>query len=283
MEDKEMQSRREFLRYVMIGGIAVPITVSMGLLNTAEAKVFQFAEDPENLTELERLHLPNVSLPPVVEDGSQASIQVQMDHPMDEDHYIRSIQIVNFTDPVTNQGHILFFASQWRGILRYADSPERRRKHSLGSGRMQPARQMGNQQIHQGRGRRLLDRLKFLLGAGQSWTVRLTVFPILISIACPVSASESEQIRILSTNDIHTYMRPIYYRYLDQPRPWGIQSMEGDYVAKAQYEGRVGGMAYVASVINQLRSEKLGKTLLVDSGDTCTARACRYSIRACPW
>ena len=127
---------------------------------------------------------------------------------------------------------------------------------------------MGNQQIHQGRGRRLLDRLKFLLGAGQSWTVRLTVFPILISIACPVSASESEQIRILSTNDIHTYMRPIYYRYLDQPRPWGIQSMEGDYVAKAQYEGRVGGMAYVASVINQLRSEKLGKTLLVDSGDT---------------
>jgi predicted secreted protein len=108
MEDKEMQSRREFLRYVMIGGIAVPIIVSMGLLNTAEAKVFQFAEDPENLTELERLHLPNVSLPPVVEDGSQASIQVQMDHAMDEDHYIRSIQIVNFTDPVQTKGTFYF-------------------------------------------------------------------------------------------------------------------------------------------------------------------------------
>ena len=108
MENKEMQSRREFLRYVMIGGIAVPVTVSMGLLNTAEAKVFQFAEDPENLTELERLHLPNVSLPPVVEDGSQASIQVQMDHPMDEDHYIRSIQIVNFTDPVQTKGTFYF-------------------------------------------------------------------------------------------------------------------------------------------------------------------------------
>ena len=44
--------------------------------------------------------------------------------------------------------------------------------------------------------------------------------------------------------------------------------MEGNYVEKSRYEGRVGGMAYVASVINQLRSEKFDKTLLVDAGDT---------------
>jgi len=117
MEDKEMQSRREFLRYAMIGGIAVPITVSMGLLNTAEAKVFQFAEDPENLTELERLHIPQVSLPPVVEDGSQASIQVQMEHPMEEDHYIRSIQIVNFSDPVQTKGTFYFSPANGQAFL----------------------------------------------------------------------------------------------------------------------------------------------------------------------
>ena len=117
MEDQEMQSRREFLRYAMIGGIAVPITVSMGLLNTAEAKVFQFAEDPENLTELERLHIPQVSLQPVVEDGSQASIQVQMEHPMEEDHYIRSIQIVNFSDPVQTKGTFYFSPANGQAFL----------------------------------------------------------------------------------------------------------------------------------------------------------------------
>ena len=117
MEDQEMQSRREFLRYAMIGGIAVPITVSMGLLNTAEAKVFQFAEDSENLTELERLHIPQVSLPPVVEDGSQASIQVQMEHPMEEDHYIRSIQIVNFSDPVQTKGTFYFSPANGQAFL----------------------------------------------------------------------------------------------------------------------------------------------------------------------
>ncbi|MCH7817350.1 MAG: hypothetical protein IIC60_12350, partial [Proteobacteria bacterium] len=40
-------------------------------------------------------------------------------------------------------------------------------------------------------------------------------------------ASESEKIRIISTNDIHSYLRPIYYRYQDEPKPWGIQSVDG--------------------------------------------------------
>ena len=105
-------------------------------------------------------------------------------------------------------------------------------------------------------------------GAGLSWLGQAIISVALSLSTYPAFASESEQIRILSTNDIHTYMRPVYHRYLDQPRPWGIQSTEGNYVEKAQYEGRVGGLANVATVINQLRSEKPGQTLLVDSGDT---------------
>ncbi len=81
-------------------------------------------------------------------------------------------------------------------------------------------------------------------------------------------ASESEKIRIISTNDIHSYLRPIYYRYQDEAKPWGRQSMEGDYADKSEYEGKTGGMAYAASIINRFRAEKPGKTLLVDSGDT---------------
>ena len=98
------------------------------------------------------------------------------------------------------------------------------------------------------------------------WLTLLLIFSLTPIQA--VSAAGSGQIRIISTNDIHAYLRPIYYRYLDQPRPWGMQSMEGDYQAKAHFEGKVGGMAHVATVINRLRSEVSGKALVVDSGDT---------------
>ncbi len=100
---------------------------------------------------------------------------------------------------------------------------------------------------------------------------RLTVVLVVLGFGsnpATVLASETEQIRIITTNDIHFYLRPIYYRYLDEIKPWGPQSREGDYVTKAAYEGKIGGMAHVATVIKRLRSEKPGKTLLLDAGDT---------------
>ncbi len=90
----------------------------------------------------------------------------------------------------------------------------------------------------------------------------------LIFAACLQTAIAVERIRIISTNDIHSYLRPIYYRYQDEPKPWGEQSMEGDYAEKSEYEGKIGGMAYAATVINRLRAESPGESLLVDSGDT---------------
>ena len=38
----------------------------------------------------------------------QAPIIVQMDHPMEDDHYIKSIQILNFNDPVVIKGQCFF-------------------------------------------------------------------------------------------------------------------------------------------------------------------------------
>ena len=102
------------------------------------------------------------------------------------------------------------------------------------------------------------------------FAARLFGWLLLFGVCQPVHtlASDTEQIRIISTNDLHAYLRPGYYRHLDEPKPWGIQSSEGDYVQKANYEGKVGGMGYVATVIDRLRSEKPGKTLVVDAGDT---------------
>jgi sulfur-oxidizing protein SoxB len=81
-------------------------------------------------------------------------------------------------------------------------------------------------------------------------------------------AAETESVRIITTNDIHSYLKPLYYRYLDDIKPWGKVSREGDYVNKAKIEGKIGGMAYVASTIKKLRAEKPGNNLLLDAGDT---------------
>ena len=83
-----------------------------------------------------------------------------------------------------------------------------------------------------------------------------------------VYAAEEAEIRIISTNDLHSYLRPVYYRYLDALKPWGPQSREGAYEEKAKYVGKIGGMAHVATVIKRLRAEKPGASLVVDAGDT---------------
>ncbi len=65
-------------------------------------------------------------------------------------------------------------------------------------------------------------------------------------------------LRILWTNDTHGYLSPNYHRE------------EGDdaYVERAPREGRLGGMAYIATLVKRQRAGLPGKSLLVDSGDT---------------
>ena len=72
------------------------------------ASSFHIPSDINNLTEIEKIHVPKVTLPPVVEDGNQAPIVVRIDHPMEENHYIKSIQILNFKDPVVIKGQCFF-------------------------------------------------------------------------------------------------------------------------------------------------------------------------------
>ena len=103
---------------------------------------------------------------------------------------------------------------------------------------------------------------------GLRWFAASLVVLLAAAFTADAGVSNTAEIKIISTNDIHTYLRPIYYRYLDGMRPWGLQSQEGDYLAKADLEGKLGGMAHVATVIKRLRAEKPDATLLVDAGDT---------------
>ncbi|MFC1664808.1 bifunctional metallophosphatase/5'-nucleotidase [Pseudomonadota bacterium] len=95
-----------------------------------------------------------------------------------------------------------------------------------------------------------------------------SVFVVADTFLRNVFAAEVEEIRIIGTNDLHMYLRPVYYRYLDEIKPWGPQPRDGDYLAKTAYEGKVGGMAHVATVIKRLRAETPNKNLVIDAGDT---------------
>jgi len=115
MTSENNPARREFLRYVVIGGLAVPLVPGISFINEAQAAankaqgtIYRFPEDRTNLAKEELAHLPKVTLPPVVEDGAQAPIVVEMDHPMDDDHYIKSVQILNYSDPVVIKGQFYF-------------------------------------------------------------------------------------------------------------------------------------------------------------------------------
>ena len=72
------------------------------------------------------------------------------------------------------------------------------------------------------------------------------------------SAATDANLRVLWTNDMHGYLTPNYHRE------------EGDaaYVERAKTEGKLGGLAHVATVLNQQRAQAANKTLVVDGGDT---------------
>ena len=75
---------------------------------TEEQSQFHVPKNIEHLTELEKIHVPKVTIPPVIEDGNQAPIVVKIDHPMENEHYIKTITILNFKDPIVIKGQCFF-------------------------------------------------------------------------------------------------------------------------------------------------------------------------------
>lgn len=101
--------RREFLKLAVASlGVAALSATKLGMVfaQTPEDDTpFQMVSDPENPTELEREHIISIRLPVIAEDGSNVPIVVSMEnHPMEPDHYIKSLHIFNFNDPIINKG-----------------------------------------------------------------------------------------------------------------------------------------------------------------------------------
>ena len=95
----------------------------------------------------------------------------------------------------------------------------------------------------------------------RAWYVHLAVL-VVSSLAFLINGCSSttppSDIRILWTNDTHGYLSRLYHRE------------EGDdrFVERAKREGRVGGFAYIATIVKRQRAELHDRTLLLDSGDT---------------
>jgi len=88
--------------------------------------------------------------------------------------------------------------------------------------------------------------------------VSLALILIFVLTISYTRAAPSMDLRILWTNDTHGYLTPLYHRE------------EGDdlFVERAKREGRVGGFAYIATIVNRQRDQLPDRTLLLDSGDT---------------
>ena len=104
-------SRRMFLKLTALGAGSAALASLLPALSLAQEgsdSPFNFVQDLENPTELEEEHLITIRLPVIAEDGSNVPVITYMEnHPMEPDHYIRSIRIFGFTDPIVSKGQFL--------------------------------------------------------------------------------------------------------------------------------------------------------------------------------
>jgi sulfur-oxidizing protein SoxY len=70
------------------------------------------AQVPEAVNEL---HIPKLIVPAVTRNGAQVPIIGKMNHPMEQNHYIRQIEFLNESDPIPSKG--VFYPTPANGEL----------------------------------------------------------------------------------------------------------------------------------------------------------------------
>ena len=90
------QGRRQFLRLAGAGLAAAAPLVRAGAVEGG----YRGGSD--------RRHQPVLRLPVATGNGNKVPVVVQMSHPMEPEHYVRSIEVVNPRDPVPSKGTFFF-------------------------------------------------------------------------------------------------------------------------------------------------------------------------------
>jgi predicted secreted protein len=89
-------------RAVLIGGLSCGLTPVRALAQTAEDE-----------------HRPIIEVPTLSEDPGAVPLQISVNHPMEPDHFIRSIDVRLDRDPVPYKGKILFTPANGRAAVAF--------------------------------------------------------------------------------------------------------------------------------------------------------------------
>lgn len=109
-------SRRGFLRLASILAALGFTTQGSDWSADASAAESQRPNDPSAPSPAEQ-PLPILKVPPVTRNGAHVPIVAEMRHPMEPDHYIKSLQILNESDPIPSKGIFYFSPANGQAYL----------------------------------------------------------------------------------------------------------------------------------------------------------------------
>jgi sulfur-oxidizing protein SoxZ len=101
-------SRRGFL-----GLVATAVAGSMSV------RASHVGADSRTLSAAEPTSPPTLRIPPLTSNGSKVPIAVEVIHPMEPDHYITQIEVVNPRDPVPSKGVFHFTPANGQAYLAF--------------------------------------------------------------------------------------------------------------------------------------------------------------------
>ena len=109
MIERRTLGRRRLFRLALGAGLGAFAATVLGparaLAIDYPLKFFQTPKDPGNLTALEKEHAITIRVPVIAEDGANVPVIAWLEnHPMEPAHYIKSMQVLNFDDPVVGKG-----------------------------------------------------------------------------------------------------------------------------------------------------------------------------------
>jgi desulfoferrodoxin (superoxide reductase-like protein) len=90
-------SRRRFCKW---SSSLVLAAISVGLKN----RLLLALDTPATGDGLKEIHTPKLILPATTRNGNQVPVVVKMNHPMEQGHYIRRVQVLNESDPIPSKG-----------------------------------------------------------------------------------------------------------------------------------------------------------------------------------
>lgn len=115
-------NRRDFVRRVSMGVFTIYIGGALIPKNARAVTLpgdIKRAKDMDNPKGLEASHTPRLKLPMVAEDGKVVPIEMTLNHPMEKDHYIESVEFHVPNDPIVAKGMFFFSPANGRPHLKF--------------------------------------------------------------------------------------------------------------------------------------------------------------------